>query len=362
MKKIRVMQMIDSLSIGGAERVSVNYANAISDEEEFVSFHCCTREEGMLKGFLSENVETFFMNKKSSMDFFSHLKLIKYIRKNKISIIHAHSTSFLTALIIKPFTGIKIVWHDHYGKSDYIQNRPTSIFKLPSVFFSYVITVNQILKKWADETLLIDVSKIEYIPNYADLVFDDSIPNIPGKEGKRIVLLANLRPQKDHLNALKAFKKLLDKDYKDWSLLLVGRDFDDKYSASLKRYIEDNEVANNVFILGSRNDTAQILKNCAIGLLSSKSEGLPVALLEYALASIAVVVSDVGECSSVLDNGNIGQLIKSEDSQVLSDALEKYMSSDEYRIQEAKKLHDYVQKNYSKKSIMKHIISKYKDI
>ena len=307
--KLRVMQMIDSLSIGGAERVSVNYANAVSENEKCLSFHCATREEGLLKSFLSNKVETFFMEKKSILDIKAYARLIAYTKDNKISIIHAHSSSFFTAVIIKIFTNVKIVWHDHYGHSESLDQRPVKILKYASVFFSYTISVNQLLKEWAVKTLLLKPEKIEYIPNYADIVFNDSIPDIPGELGKRIVVLANLRPQKDHMNMLKAFFEV-QKSIDDWHLLLVGRDWKDSYSNMLKEYIQLNKMNEKVSILGGRDDTAQILKYCDIGVLSSESEGLPLALLEYAQASLAVVATDVGECASVLNNGQAGKLVK----------------------------------------------------
>jgi len=352
--KLRIMQMIDSLSIGGAERVSVNYANAIA-EQGHVSFHCTTREEGMLKEFLHKDVESFFMKKKSLLDRESYQRLIKYINENKISIIHAHSSSFFTAVIVKLFTGVKIVWHDHYGHSEKLNQRPKIALKLGSLFFSHVISVNKLLESWAKKTLFLDVSKIEYLPNYADLTFDDTVPDIPGISGKRIVVLANLRPQKDHMNMLKAFKFVLDNGYTDWNLLFVGRDWKDSYSDSLKAFIHEHDMSENVSILGGRSDASQILKNCDIGVLSSESEGLPVALLEYGLASLAVVSTNVGECSAVLDEGRAGKLVEAKNSKQLGKAIIDLIQLEDQREDSGNIFFTHIQKNYSKKSIMNHV-------
>lgn len=360
--ELGVMQMIDSLSIGGAERVSVNLANAIAEQEEFRSFHCSTREEGMLKSFLSENVQYFFMNKKSFFDFKALLRLVHYIKKNKISIIHAHSSSFGTAILAKLFTGIKIVWHDHYGDRKNCSLYSALALKIGSLFFSYVISVNLILKAWADDTLMINTSKIEYIPNYADLIFDDSIPNIPGYKGKRIIVLANLRPPKDHINMLEAFKRTLDKGYTSWHLLFVGRYHKDDYSDKIVNYIQMHKMDKNVSILGERSDIAQILKHCDIGVLSSESEGLPVALLEYGLASLAVIATDVGECSAVLNNGVAGSLVKPKDDQALAKSLEPLMHSEQFRVKQGKTLNKHILKHYSKKSIIKSITKHYQEL
>lgn len=361
-KQLRVMQMIDSLSIGGAERVSVNYANALAEIDECESFHCATREEGMLKIFLSQNVKTFFMNKQGRFDIAAHIRLIKYVKANKINIIHAHSSSFFTALIVKLFTGIKIIWHDHYGKSEALEKRPILMLKLASTFFSYIIVVNNLLATWSKKYMLVPENKVEYIPNYADLNFDDTVPDIPGSFGNRVVVLANLRAQKDHLNILRAFKKIVENSTKEWTLLLVGRDFEDAYSNSLKAYIKANELENYIFILGGRNDTSQILKNSNLGVLCSESEGLPVTLLEYGLASLCPIATNVGECKAVLDDGKIGRLVASKDSNALAEAMEEMMLNRDKRLLEAKKFHSYVNEHYSKDKIVLRVIALYRSV
>ncbi len=48
-------------------------------------------------------------------------------------------------------------------------------------------------------------------------------------------------------------------------------------------------------------------------MLSSKSEGLPFALLEYGLAKLAVIATKVGECESVIRIQENGILINPND-------------------------------------------------
>ena len=69
--------------------------------------------------------------------------------------------------------------------------------------------------------------------------------------------------------------------------------------------------SNSVFIYGSCSDTFNILKLSTIGVLASKSEGLPLALLEYGLANLPVVATNVGDCHRVISNINEGLLVES---------------------------------------------------
>ena len=97
---MRILQLIDSLEAGGAERMAVNYANALQKKLGFSAL-CTTREEGQLKAMLSPEVGYLFLGKKKALDFKAILKLRSYVKKNKIEFIHAHSSSFFTAVLLK---------------------------------------------------------------------------------------------------------------------------------------------------------------------------------------------------------------------------------------------------------------------
>src|SRR5690606_27972597 len=108
------------------------------------------------------------------------------------------------------------------------------------------------------------------------------------------ICLANLREQKNHLMLLEVAETIICQ-HPDWTFHLVGKDFEDAYSQTLKRQITSKNLSNHVFIYGSKSDIQNILEQTEICVLTSKSEGLPVALLEYGYYGKAVVVVAVGE-------------------------------------------------------------------
>ena len=62
---MRVLQLIDSLRPGGAEKMAMTYANALVGQVEG-SYLCCSRMEGMLKESLLPEVGYLFLNKKAA--------------------------------------------------------------------------------------------------------------------------------------------------------------------------------------------------------------------------------------------------------------------------------------------------------
>ena len=65
---MRVVQIIDSLEVGGAEKMAINYANALSNRIEFSGL-VATRAEGHLKSQLSDSVSYLFLKKTKTVDF-----------------------------------------------------------------------------------------------------------------------------------------------------------------------------------------------------------------------------------------------------------------------------------------------------
>ncbi len=97
-------------------------------------------------------------------------------------------------------------------------------------------------------------------------------------------------------------------------------------------------------------------------MLSSKSEGLPIALLEYGLASLPTIATDVGNCNVVIANETLGQLIPSESTMALSQALINYISAKEKAKTKGVNLKSHVLTNFSGEAISKILVQDYKRI
>jgi glycosyltransferase involved in cell wall biosynthesis len=354
---LKVIQIIDSLNAGGAEVLAVNIANELA-EQGVESHICSTRKEGVLKSNITDKVNYLFLNRKKRLDFNAILKLRNYAIKHKIDIIHAHSSSFFIAFCIKMLhPKIKIVWHDHFGKSEFLNQRKKSVLKITSFSFSTIISVNLDLKKWAINNLR--SKEVHFLRNFAVFNNLNEQTILKNEIGKRIVHLAGYRPQKDHLNLLKAFKEILKK-HKDWSLHLIGENYNDFYGKSIKEYIEKEQLSKSVFEYGVCSDIKNILSQATIGVLSSNSEGLPIALLEYGLAKLPVLVTKVGECENVIKNEDA--LVIANNSLKFATKLSMIISNNSIKNQIKEELHTTVLNKHSKESVIKNLQNIYKNL
>jgi glycosyltransferase involved in cell wall biosynthesis len=349
--KMRILQLIDSLEAGGAERMAVNYANTLAKQIDFSGL-VVSRKEGALVNQVDDVVTYLFLNRNRVIDFKALYTLRNYVVLHKVAVVHAHSTSFFLAFLLKlVHPSIKIIWHDHYGDSEFLNKRPMVALRLIAPFFSGIIAVNQKLKVWAHKNL--HFKNAIYLPNFPSE--EKNITEytvLAGVDGKRIVCMANLRIQKNHFLLLEVAKKMRI-SHPEWTFHLVGKDFQDDYSKQIQSLIIEHHLEKNVFLYGTKQDVKNILDQSTIAILTSQSEGLPMAILEYGWYKKAVVVTNVGEISSVVQNGRNGFLILANQEQLFYKSVVTLIENDVLRTDFGNLLYDIVTENYAEEIVLK---------
>ncbi|MCG2611246.1 glycosyltransferase [Flavobacterium sp. SM15] len=352
---MRIVQLIDSLNPGGAERMAVNYANALSAEIEFSGL-IATRKEGALSEQLTEKVDYFFLNRTKTFDVAAIFRLRNYLKSNRIDFLHAHGTSFLLGVLVKLVCPrVKLLWHDHYGNRVLAAPNDNKALVLFSIFFDGVISCNTELEQWAKKNL--KCKTVLYLPNFAVYKSDEFQTDLlKGDNNKRIVCLANLRHPKNHEFMVEAFSR--SEIYKNgWTLHFIGADYQDDYSSSLKNFIKKENLEAAVFIYGSKIAVFSMLKQARIGLLGSTFEGFPVTLLEYGLAGLAVLSSDVGFCSEIINDGESGILFNPLTVNDLSEKLIRITNDEALIVAFGENLTKKIENEFSKQSIIEKYIA-----
>jgi glycosyltransferase involved in cell wall biosynthesis len=306
MSRTAVMHLVDALRIGGAERVAINLANLLP-QDRYKTYLCSTREEGPLAHLVESHVGRLSLTRASTLDPTAVRAMVKFIREKKIRILHAHASALFFARLVSLFAPyLRLIWHDHYGRYAF-NDRPVWLYKLATLGIAGVVAVNRPLEAWSLNSL--GVKRVWYIPNLVQLENGASLQTpSPGNAGQRLVCVANIRPQKDHFNLLEAMR--LVKARRPFAHLLLVGDYADKpYCDSVLQHISTLGLSEQVTYLGARQDIGAILRNTDIGVLSSGSEGLPLALLEYGIAGLPAVSTNVGQCPEVLNDGAAGLLV-----------------------------------------------------
>jgi glycosyltransferase involved in cell wall biosynthesis len=351
---MRILQIIDSLDPGGAEKMAVSYANSLSEKIEFSGL-IATRKEGDLKLLINQNVQYLFLNKRFSLDYKAVLKLRHYCIDNRVQIIHAHSSSYFISCLIKILVPkINLIWHDHNGVGNIPKKDGTLYLQLFSMFFKGIISVNMQLKIWAKKNLF--CNNVVYLANY--VVENSNYQKqtiLKGQTGKRVLYLANLRYQKNHFMLIEVVKKIRI-DFPDWTYHLVGMDFKDNYSSDIKKAIKINNLNDVIFLYGSCQDIENIIIQSDIAVFTSNSEGLPVALLEYGLYKKPVVSTRAGQIPFIVQHNKCGFISEVKDVDQFSTNLSKLIQDDQLRIKFGEEINKVIIENYSEEFVINYYI------
>jgi len=181
----------------------------------------------------------------------------------------------------------------------------------------------------------IDESRLGLIYNGLDLKLFARASNVKATRAELgisdgslvLVKVANLIPYKGHSDLLRALSIIRDELPQDWRLICVGRD--DGIGRRLQAEAHELGIADNILWLGQRFDTAELFAASDIGLLISHEEGFSNSILEGMAAGVPMIVTDAGGNSEAVNYGRCGVIVPVKDSVFLAREI-LHLSSDEH--------------------------------
>jgi len=103
------------------------------------------------------------------------------------------------------------------------------------------------------------------------------------------------------------------------------------FAEQTRALIHDEGLDEVVEIRGWVDDVPALLRESAIGVQTSHTEGLSMTLLEQMMAGLAVVATDVGDTAVAIEHGKTGLLVPPGDDDALCDALRRLITDVELR-------------------------------
>jgi glycosyltransferase involved in cell wall biosynthesis len=141
----------------------------------------------------------------------------------------------------------------------------------------------------------------------------------------RLIAVGRLKAPKDFLTLIRAFASLGGDEFE---ALIVG---DGPDGAAVEAEIRRLGLESRVRLAGERDDVPELLAASDVFVLSSRSEGLPVSVLEAMAAELPVVASDVGGLAELVVDGETGLLVPPGDEAALAEALTRLVQDRDLR-------------------------------
>lgn len=146
------------------------------------------------------------------------------------------------------------------------------------------------------------------------------------KPGDQLLLaVGNLYPVKGHADLVAAVARLAAR-FPSLHLAIAGRG---DLADILVRDAQAQGIRDRLHLLGLRNDVPDLLASSDAFVLPSRSEGLPLALLEAMFAGRPIVATRVGEVAVALADGDAGLLVEPGRPDELAGAIERILSDAE---------------------------------
>ena len=140
----------------------------------------------------------------------------------------------------------------------------------------------------------------------------------------RVVSVGRLKAPKDFVGLVRALS-LADAPYR---AAIVGEGPD---RSAVVQALHTYAASEHIALLGERSDVAEQLAQSDVFVLASRSEGMPLSVLEAMAAGLPVVASSVGGIPELVVSGETGLLVRPGDIDALAAALHTVLADRELR-------------------------------
>ncbi|MFH1754239.1 MAG: glycosyltransferase, partial [Candidatus Latescibacterota bacterium] len=325
-----VVQLVENLEVGGLEKMVLALSSNLA-RERYRTVVFCRGDGGPLREEAAQyGIKVTAFHKKQGFDVRLPVRLAKELRGAKAHILHCHNYGPLVyGSIAARLSPIKGVVYTAHGVRTSREGHQRLFYRLGSV--NQIVTVSENARQLLIKSCGIGADKVLTVPNginTADYMMDIDV----GKKkadlgiGRAVSLLgivARLSPEKDHNTLLQAFS-IVCEEFTDVDLVIVG---DGELRAILEKKAGELAIDGRVHFLGCRRDIAEILPIFDCFVLSSRSEGLSMTLLEAMAAGLPVVATNVGGNPEVVEDEKTGLIVAHGEPQRLAAAVKRILSN-----------------------------------
>ncbi len=330
---MKILNVTSITEMRGGDAQMYTIYTTLQDKSDLKQFILCP-DDSVLAAICQKDSANYFTYKKNKLKFFNlSIAIIKICKKESIDVVHIHDSTALNAGLIafnflKKSTSLILSRKRNNKIKDKFLNRfkysHPSIHKIicvsiavESIFENIISNKNRLLTIYD----AIDVEKFEnqssknILHNEFNFTSDTYI----------IGNIAGLTKQKDLYTFIDAAKKIKEKNDTKHPIkfVVIG---DGILKNDLIAYAEENNLENDIFFTGFRNNVSDLLPEFDVFLITSTTEGLPLSVYEAMASKVPIVATKAGGIPEVIVNEETGFLSEIKDSGNLSSNVLKILN------------------------------------
>lgn len=333
---MRIIQIVESLELGGLERLAVNLAVEQKRRGDDPRIYCICRRGRLADEADAAGIPVRCFNKPPGPNPLTLLRMISAFVADRPDVVHTHNANIhhygAVASALARVPVVVNTRHSPLSPKD-LMYRERHFRWAASRFTDALVFVSREARD--------DIIGGLNLKNIRSAVVFTAVPLQPylSKPASPLSVLPRVRfgtlgrmvPEKAHDILISAFRSVLQR-IPDAELRIAGggRSYE-----ALREQVSSLGLAGGISIEAATADPVGFLQDLDVFVLSSRSEGLPLVLLEAMAAALPVVATRVGAVPEVLPE-DIGWLCPPGNDRALAEAMISAVTSPELRARAAR--------------------------
>jgi sugar transferase (PEP-CTERM/EpsH1 system associated) len=325
--------------VGGLENGLINLINHMPPNRYRHAIVCLAGSTAYSERIRRDDVRVFQLRQRKGSDLRVHQRFFKLMRNLRPAIVHTRNLPALEFQIIAALAGVRARVHGEHGRDVYdldgVNVKYNLLRKTIRPFVRQYTAVSKDLARWLVANVGVRPDRVNQIYNGVD--FAQFKPR--GSEGVRIYpegfvasnsfvvgTVGRLEAVKDQLTLVRAFLHLMQerRDARERVRLVVIGDGSLRQPAM--ELLRDANLQGLAWLPGERKDIAEIMRAMDLFVLPSLGEGISNTILEAMATGLAVVATNVGGNSELVDAGETGELVPHSNPAAMAEAISNYFS------------------------------------
>ncbi len=361
-RSLRIVLALESSGPGGAENMVVSLTIALRElgHDPIVA---TLREGWMTERAHAAGISVWVMPQRPGLDIAWIIRFARRLRRERIDVLHSHEFAMNifggTAALLARVAAVSTIHGKHWIAD---RKRRALAYRVLRRAGVPVVAVSEDLARFLSEGLGIERGQIQLVRNGIAIPAESGAVDraearraigLP-MEGPLLVAVGNLYPVKDHATLLRALALLPEA-----RVAIAGRGDEEP---NLRSLAAELGIEPRVHLLGLRSDVDRLLCAADIFVQPSRSEGLPLAVLEAMAAGLPVVATRVGGMGEAVVDGETGILVEPAQPEALARALQTLVADRDRREQMGIAAGQRARAEFSVESMARRYVSVYESL
>lgn len=318
---MRIVQMLPSLDVGGMERLVIALARKQKETGHESILYCLSHSGTLAPQAEAHGLQIRIFHKRPGFSFSTIRDITRMLHIDRPEVVHTHNALVHHyGVIAAKLARIPVVVNTRhgYGSLAWDAKRET-IFKTMANWTDAIVLVTKGVQDYFVTEQRIARHRTRVIMNGAEV---DQFLRRPANPGSRRPVIrfgtvGRLAPPKNHVLLVRAFAALLPQ-FPAAELHLLG---DGECRREIESCIAELGLQERVTLHGFSNDVSGFLSTLDVFVLSSLSEGLPLAVLEAMAAGLPIVATRLPGVEDVAPEGVVAWYSNPGDQEALAAAM-----------------------------------------